>query len=362
MDEKRKIKVAFLSFFNGLIERGVETLVLELGKRLSEYDIDLTLYQGGKTTKDLGFKTISIPVDWNPAILEEPWNLKRRLFLDHTSSAVRKFTLRCLRDLSREHYDIIVPWNNGWETIISKVATSAKIITVGQAGPGWDDRINLFNFPSAFVGFTDLQVAWARRINPFVAIEKIPNGVDCERFKPGQKSLKLDMPHPIVLSCGALVPLKRHELAIKAVSQMSKGSLIIVGKGERKDYLSKLGHEYLPDRFKIISLKHADMPAIYKSADVFTFPTSPWESFGLVLLEAMASNLPVVATNDPIRAEIIGEGGITCDVTNPQEYAEALTYCATKKWGNIPRQQALKYSWDSVTEDYANLFIKIAGR
>jgi len=141
----------------------------------------------------------------------------------------------------------------------------------------------------------------------------IPNGVDLNKFKnQRQKNENTSRKLKTVLSVGAFTAQKRQNLAIKAVAQLENVSLILVGQGELKSYLEKLGQRLLPGRFKITSFEYQDMPQVYRAADLFTFPTSPWESFGIVLVEAMAAGLPVVATDDPIRREIVWRSRSFC--------------------------------------------------
>jgi glycosyltransferase involved in cell wall biosynthesis len=98
------------------------------------------------------------------------------------------------------------------------------------------------------------------------------------------------------------------------------------------------------------------MPRVYGAADIFTYPTVPWESFGIVLVEAMASGLPVVATDDPIRREIVGDAGLFDDPLNTKVYAKALRKALAKDWGDKPRKQAEKFSWDKIADQYHKLF------
>lgn len=352
------MKIAFLSFFNGVYERGVEVLVRELAIRINQ-SCEITIFQTGNPSKNTKYKVIKIESNWQPKILEPKLNIKRRLYLDEMSLAVREFTKKVLPFLKREKFDIVVPWNNGWETILSKMSGVSKLIVVGQAGLGWDDRVNLLSFPDAFVGFTNYQCRWAKRFNPFVRVVKIPNGVDGNMFSPEGEKIKLDLPSPVILAVAALVPMKRLDLVIKAVSNLKKGSLVLAGKGELKADLQNLGDKLLPGRFKIFLLPHGETPKIYRSVDLFTFPTSPWESFGLVLLEAMASGLPVVATDDPIRREIVGDAGIFVDTTKPDLYAKALEEALQINWGDKPRKQAEKFSWEKVAKSYEELFLEI---
>ncbi|OGY12669.1 MAG: hypothetical protein A3A58_00200 [Candidatus Blackburnbacteria bacterium RIFCSPLOWO2_01_FULL_41_27] len=358
METKKRLKIAFLSFYSGIIERGVETLIPEIAERLGK-NHEVVVYQSGPGYGK-NYKIVQIPTSWKPDTLQEPLNLRRRLFLDKSSLAVMEFMRKILPTLKKEKFDVVVPWNNGWQTILCRFNNVGRVVSIGQSGLGWDDRVNLWLFPDYFVGFTKSQCEWANRVNPLVKTVTIPNGVDTIRFTPQGKKAKINLAAPIILCVAALVPLKRQKLAIKAVSLLKKGSLVLVGKGEMKDELQKMGDQLLPGRFKIFESAYKDIDKVYRMANVFTFPTSHWESFGLVLLEAMASGLPVVANDDPIRREIVGGGsGLFVNPEHAQEYAQALQKALATDWGVKPREQASKFSWDEIAKKYEQLFLKI---
>ncbi len=317
------MRVAFLSFYSGKVNRGVETYVQELSSRLTLLGHKVDVFEGGKSK----------------------------------ARNVKDFTIEVLSKVSADT-DVLIPTNGGWQSLLSKiwcVRHGKKLIISGQAGPGFDDRLNLWVFPDCFVGLTDYQCTWAREASPFVKVAKIPNGVDLKKFKSGG-GMKLNLPRPTILSVGAFVSMKRLDLAIKGVSKLSKGSLLLVGKGELEKSLKELGDRLLPGRFQALSFAHTEMPGVYRAADLFTFPTSPWESFGIVLLEAMACGLPVVVSDDPIRREIVGDAGLFADPENTDGYAKALKTALETKWGNKPRQQAEKFSWDKIAQQYDMLF------
>ena len=97
------------------------------------------------------------------------------------------------------------------------------------------------------------------------------------------------------------------------------------------------------------------MAQYYRAADSFVLASTPAEAFGLVYLEAMACNLPVIATDDPIRREIIGDAGLF--VANSQDdYSHVLKQVLETKWSNKPRQQALKFSWNKIIDRYDEVF------
>jgi len=69
----------------------------------------------------------------------------------------------------------------------------------------------------------------------------------------------------------------------------------------------------------------------------------------------MASGLPVVAADDPIRREIVGDAGIFVDPTDTDAYAKAIKEALGKNWGDVPRKQAEKFSWDEIALKYERL-------
>ena len=140
---------------------------------------------------------------------------------------------------------------------------------------------------------------------------------------------------------------------------MKKGSLLLVGKGKEEKRYKQMARELLPGRFSIMHFPYKDMPRVYAAADVFTYPTFSQESFGIVLIEAMASGLPIVANNDPIRKEIVGNAGILVDPTDTGKYAKAIKEALDKDWGNKPRKQARKFDWDIIVKSYEKLFLDL---
>lgn len=353
----KKMKVAILSFYNGEIYRGVETYVFELSNRLAQLGVDVTVYQNGPKLKNSRYKTISInlPIDWNQKGIEG--RFLRIPFTDYYARLVGKFTRKALWKIDKDT-NIIISNNGSLQVLYCRIWSflkRVKHIAIGQSGPGADDKWNLLCFPDVFMTLTSFQRHWANKFNPLVRVEQIPNGVDLKKFNPKIKPVKIDLPHPIILSVGALEPGKRLELIIKAVAKTGS-SLLLVGKGKLEENLLKLGNDLMPKRLKIIALPFSDMPKIYPACDLFTYPTVPWESFGIVILEAMASGLPVIATDDPIRREIVGGAGLFVNPNNSDEYALILEKALNTKWGSKPRLQAEKFSWDEIALKYKNLF------
>lgn len=349
------MRIAILSFYSGHLDRGVETWTHELANRLSKDKYEITVLQNGKTRLDADYTVVEtdLPVNFKGSQFGELF------FLDYWSLIVARFTLKVFPYLWREKFDIVIPTNGRWQAWFIRILTwlgRAKMVAVGHAGIGRDEIWNLWTMPNVFVALSTRAREWAERINPFVRSVYIPNGVDLKNFLPGDTQVKLSLPRPIVLFVGALEGGKRPLEAIKAMSKLDVGSLLIVGSGSLKHSLEKAGKSLLPGRFTIKSFPYNQMPQVYRAADAFTAPSRSYYSFDIVLLEAMASNLPVVANDDPIRREIIGDAGVLVDPENTQAYAEAIAEVLAHDWRNKPRAQAQKFSWDKVALQYEKLF------
>jgi glycosyltransferase involved in cell wall biosynthesis len=103
------------------------------------------------------------------------------------------------------------------------------------------------------------------------------------------------------------------------------------------------------------------MPGWYAAADCFTLP-SRTESFGLTYLEAMACGVPCVAPDDAVRREVIGDGGILCDVTDPAAYTGALAEALARDWEDIPRHRAERFPVTATIDAYAALFRELSAQ
>src|SRR3546814_17213753 len=90
----------------------------------------------------------------------------------------------------------------------------------------------------------------------------------------------------------AFIPTKRVLDGIRAVAQLGDAYLVVAGDGPLRGDGEALAAELLPGRFRRLSLAAADMPALYRSADVFLH-MSLLETFGNVFIEAWARGLPI---------------------------------------------------------------------
>lgn len=355
-------KIAVINFYQGLANRGGEVFVEEFAKRLSIKN-DVYVYQAGSKPSNF-FKTICFSVKYNPKNSDKNTSvksLKKRLFLDYDSRKIFLFTLKIIPNLLRFKPQVIYPLNSGWQIFILKIIslyTKSKIIVGGHSGPGWNDRVNLFFKPDVFVALTHVQEKWAKRAllwrNQKIIV--IPNGIDMTKFKPKKEVVKKSYNNPVILCVAAAITSKRVSETIKAVSLLKDTSLLVVGTGPNEKVEDDLGKKLLGSNFKRMKIDSKKMPEVYQNSDIFTLCSDNSEAFGIVYLEALATGLNCVVTDDNSRREILDDTGFyVANPQDPNEYSKMIKIALEKKQFNKNIDQAKKYSWSIVIDQYQKI-------
>lgn len=194
----------------------------------------------------------------------------------------------------------------------------------------------------------------------------VPLGTDLNRFAPASRAEKeqlrkqLGVTQPFcVLYAGRLIPRKGVNVLIRAVAilqQKHPVQLLIAGKGP-PSYVRKLRR--LADRKQVQAtfcgqIAHERMERLYRAADCIVCPSQKHEAFGLVNVEAMASGLPVIASDNGGIREIIqtgNEGYLVYAYDKPESFALRLNQLASnpelaQSMGQKGRICAVsRYSW-----------------
>lgn len=346
---------------------GSEIFAIELAKRLNAYfDVELL---SGANCGDFCTNAGGIPrveayrMVQNPLIapLVQRFATHPEIVIEHLTSF-----LPCGFHLLRRRADLIFPCNDygglAMAAFVRALIGTPILFTehVGLIGGGRSLKRNLRFQPDRLVVFSQTAATFAQNLQPKQVVNVIPNGVDLDKFTPNGNSLDFGLTKPIILCVASLKrnSHKRVELAMQAVARLPKASLLLCGDGCDRAYFQSLGDELLgSQRFAICTYPYERMPEIYRSADVFTLPSLD-EPFGLAYTEAMASGLPVVATDDEMRRYIVADAGILCDVTNPDTYAAALAKVIDTKSEIFPRLNASRFSWDAVTLSYRDVILE----
>jgi phosphatidylinositol alpha-mannosyltransferase len=194
------------------------------------------------------------------------------------------------------------------------------------------------------------------------AYEIVPNGVDVERFAPGVPPAPLAPGGATIAFVGRLDPRKGLEALIDAVplvaARVPDARLAVVGDGPLRRALEARARRRAPGRVTFTgSVPTPTLAGYYTAADVVCCPATHNESFGLVILEAMACGRAVVATNIPGYRVLVRDRitGLQVPPNDPSALAAALAEVLlapelARRLGEAGRQVALNYSWKLVGE------------
>ena len=163
----------------------------------------------------------------------------------------------------------------------------------------------------------------------------MPNGVDTTKFRPSLKARdlirrELDLGENFVwLSVGRFEAVKDHAAQIKAFAELSqegrKSLLLLVGQGSLETEIKNLVTSLqLDEKIRFLGVRK-DITKIMNAADAYLM-SSLWEGMPMVLLEAAAVGLPIVATNVGGNPEVVrdNENGFLVEKQNPQSLGSAM--------------------------------------
>jgi len=188
-----------------------------------------------------------------------------------------------------------------------------------------------FHAPSAAVMAPTATIGRDLEQRGFERVKLWSRGVNHALFRPRGETA-LDLPRPIFLCVGRVAVEKNLEAML---SLDLPGSKVIVGDGPARAGLERR----FPDAHFLGSRQGEALAEIYASADVFVFP-SRTDTFGIVLIEAMASGLPVAAFPVPGPIDVVGPDAGVLDEDLRAACLRAL---------EIPREAArefsLRYTW-----------------
>jgi glycosyltransferase involved in cell wall biosynthesis len=208
----------------------------------------------------------------------------------------------------------------------------------------------------------------------FHNVRLFSRGVDTELFHPARRSDGLRRTWgcpdagPIVLYVGRLASEKNLELALRAfdgiAARFPAAKLVLVGDGPERGHLSEARPEVVLTGAKV----GVELAKHYASGDLFLFP-SLTETFGNVVLEAMASGVPVIAFDYAAAGICIrsGESGIPVPKGDADAFVEAAVAAAADSarldaMSSGARTTAQQMSWRRVIGDLEELFFEVIRR
>jgi glycosyltransferase involved in cell wall biosynthesis len=238
----------------------------------------------------------------------------------HAGLLRHKFDVRVLGRLTRllqvQKIDAVVTVGSGdkmfWGRLAARRAGVPVIISALHS-TGWPDGITWLN--RCLTPLTDAFVAVAsghaqhlrdKERLPAHRVCAIPNGVDTEKYRP--QSLSADLRHqlnippaaPLVGIVAVLRPEKNHEMFLRVAAQvrqeMPDAHFLVIGNGPRREELESLAAQLDLNKHVHFLGQRPDVSQLLNLLDVFVL-TSHNEANPVSILEALATGIPVVATN-----------------------------------------------------------------
>jgi glycosyltransferase involved in cell wall biosynthesis len=196
-------------------------------------------------------------------------------------------------------------------------------------------------------------------------------GVDIERFSPQYADpatrYELTGGNPdkvLLLSVGRLAPEKQVEQILPVLDSVPNTHLAIVGDGPYRDKLQEIfaGRSVTFTGYR----SGLDLSRAYASADVFVFPSSTIETFGLVAAEALASGIPAVSSRVGGVPEIIEQGinGYMFEPGDVRALVDQVRDLAAnpdkrRAMGQAARDRMCQRSWDEVMAELVETYARI---
>lgn len=229
---------------------------------------------------------------------------------------------------------------------------------------------------SVYAAFSWYLKRWAKRLDYRIAVSEaarqtvaqyfpgdydmLPNGVDVARYRDPAEPPALEKGYRNIVFVGRLEGRKGLEYLIRAMprvlAEVADVRLIVVGDGPERKTCEELAEEVCPGAVSFVGAVGDDAKAGYlQAADVFCSPATHGESFGIVLLEAMASGRAIVASAIEGYAGLLvaDDAGLLVPPRDPEALASALVHLlrdetARRQLGEKAAAAALKYDWLSI--------------
>ena len=204
--------------------------------------------------------------------------------------------------------------------------------------------------------------------------EVVPNGIDFDAFaapRPRPAALATDRPH--VLYVGRLERRKGVEYLVRAMAGVQRvvprARLVVAGDGPDRRHLMAVARECGTDATFLGRVANADLPAFIQASDIVCSPALGGESFGIVLLEAMACGRPIVASR--IDGYVGLAGDADCGLFAPPGDAGAIERACVSLLQNDELRRAMgargaaaarAYDWPAIAERLVFIYRELLGR
>jgi glycosyltransferase involved in cell wall biosynthesis len=193
----------------------------------------------------------------------------------------------------------------------------------------------------------------------------LPLGVDICRFSP--RPVTTDGTRFMVGYVGRLTRQKGVDVLVAALAGEDPWELLVAGDGPERPRLEALASTHAVRATFLGPVPHDQLPALYQRLDVVVVPSRPahvLEQFGRVVVEGMASGVPVVASALGALPEVVGDAGVLVPPDDVEALAGALRSLAADpdrrhRLGRLGRERAQRFSWPEVAAAHLELYEKV---
>ena len=243
-----------------------------------------------------------------------------------------------LKRLNAKIFHAHLPWNLSCSNNIISAFISKVPVVVTQHAYKTPRSRKVYYMQKLMSLFIDRYIAVSqgqaeqleRSIIDKKKLSVIYNGIDLQKFTEAtssglRKQLDIDQTTPIIISVARMDELKGHEYLLKTAQIINEAVFVLVGDGPERSNFEKLAGELgVKDRVFFLGYRD-DIPALLKCSDIYVHP-SLIESLGLSVIEAMAADKPVAASDISGIREIIknGETGLLVPPQNSEALANAI--------------------------------------
>jgi len=397
MPSKAPLKVLFLSSSYPRNKTDNSSIFLRyLAKNLVKQGVDIHVLAPDHNTVEKRLLDTGVKTHWFK-YLPRRWqtlaygsgilpNLKKNplLYLQVPFFLISMFI--CLLHLCRKlkpdviHAHWIIP--QGFIAVLVGKLFSIPVITTAHGGDAFSLNNNLLSRLKRFTiqhcqAWTSNTSATAQAFNSTTkAPSIIPMGVEIEHFQAGlAENIREKETRNIILFVGRLVEKKGVKYLIEAFSQLpaktqQESVLWIIGDGDERAALEVQAKELGISNIEFWGqVPNDQLPHYYAAASIFVAPSiidskSDTEGQGVILLEAMASNTPIISTSVGGIPEVIthGETGLLVQAKNPTELSAAIfsllsnEELAKELTKNSQLNVEQNYAWPIISQQFISLF------
>jgi glycosyltransferase involved in cell wall biosynthesis len=298
---------------------GAETLVLALCSAWRSQGVDVEVYalRGGSLEADARAAGIPVHVEGCGSVYS-PLHV-----------------LRLVRFMRTRHFDVIhvhLYPAQLWVCLASRLAGWKTPMVTTEHSSRNRRRSALFRpldrwMYRQFAGIAAISLSTLASLNSHLGYKLrtgavIPNGIDETRFQrsaahSGNGAL------PTLLIIGSLTPVKDQATAIRAMTNIKEGRLVIAGDGPLRSALEALARRLaVHERVRFLGVRR-DIAQLIATSDIYV-QTSRWEGFCLAVVEAMCGGLPCVVSRVPGLEEVVGHAGVYYEPGDADQLASAI--------------------------------------